>query len=81
MLTLRWYFTFKFRVSGSIVRTLPCARHCTRTIKYEKDNEWLNRCTPCHGYDDKQLVEAVAIVHVELILIHPFRDGNGHISK
>ncbi len=45
------------------------------------EQEYLYRYTPCSNYDDRQLVEAVAIVHVELILIHPFRDGNGRISR
>jgi len=43
--------------------------------------EYLQRYTPCSGYDDERLIEAVAVVHVELILIHPFRDGNGRISR
>jgi len=47
--------------------------------KFER--EYLHGYTPCSGYNDEQLVEAVAIVHVELILIHPFRDGNGRISR
>jgi cell filamentation protein len=28
-----------------------------------------------------RLVEAIAVIHVELILIHPFREGNGRISR
>ena len=47
--------------------------------KFER--EYLHSYTPCSGYDDEQLVEAIAIVHVELILIHPFRDGNGRLSR
>lgn len=45
------------------------------------EREYLQRYTHCIGYDDKQIAEAVAIVHVELILIHPFRDGNGRLSR
>lgn len=30
---------------------------------------------------DEQLVEAIAVVHIELILIHPFREGNGRITR
>jgi len=41
----------------------------------------LSRYTPCAGMSDGQLVEAIAVVHIELILIHPFREGNGRISR
>ena len=30
---------------------------------------------------DVELVNALAIVHIELILIHPFREGNGRLSR
>jgi cell filamentation protein len=29
----------------------------------------------------EHLVEAIAVTHVELILIHPFREGNGRLSR
>jgi len=45
------------------------------------EREFLSRYTPCAGMSGEQLVEAIAIVHVELILIHPFREGNGRISR
>lgn len=35
----------------------------------------------CSGMDEEQLIAAVAITHVELILIHPFREGNGRLSR
>jgi cell filamentation protein len=37
--------------------------------------------TPCCGMDTAQLAAALAVVHVELILIHPFRDGNGRTAR
>lgn len=45
---------------------------------FEKDI--LARHTPCHG-DDDTVALALAIVHVELVLIHPFREGNGRLSR
>jgi len=45
------------------------------------DQEQLSRYTPCSGYDGKQLTEAIAVTHVEFILMHPFREGNGRISR
>ncbi|MBW4054512.1 MAG: cell filamentation protein Fic [Proteobacteria bacterium] len=45
---------------------------------FEKDI--LARHTPCHG-DDDTVALSLAIVHVELVLIHPFREGNGRLSR
>ncbi len=45
------------------------------------DKEILSVRTPCVGMSEDQLAEAIAVVHVELILIHPFREGNGRLSR
>lgn len=45
------------------------------------DKEVLSDHTPCAGMSEDQLAEAIAVVHVELILIHPFREGNGRLSR
>lgn len=37
--------------------------------------------TPCHGMKDADLHAAIATTHVEFILIHPFREGNGRLSR
>lgn len=31
--------------------------------------------------DDERLVAILAEIHVEFILIHPFREGNGRVSR
>jgi len=31
--------------------------------------------------DEEQLISAISITHVELILIHPFKEGNGRLSR
>ena len=41
----------------------------------------LARLTPCLGMDRDAVATAIAEVHVELILIHPFREGNGRIAR
>lgn len=41
----------------------------------------LARYTPRRPAPDAQLAAAVAEVHAELILVHPFREGNGRIAR
>lgn len=45
------------------------------------ERSYLRRYTPCHGYSDEALALAIATTHVEFILIHPFREGNGRLSR
>ncbi|WP_347253689.1 Fic/DOC family protein [Leminorella grimontii] len=45
------------------------------------DTNYLARYTPCDEMDEEQLIEAISVIHVELILIHPFREGNGRLSR
>lgn len=45
------------------------------------DAKYLALLTPCSKMKKEQLIEAIAITHVELILIHPFREGNGRLSR
>lgn len=44
------------------------------------ENKYLSRYTPCN-YSDDALAFALGIVHVELIVIHPFREGNGRVAR
>ena len=41
----------------------------------------LKRCTPCRFQNTDEIAHALAEVHLELVLIHPFRDGNGRIAR
>jgi cell filamentation protein len=45
------------------------------------ERDCLARFTPCHDINDAALIEAIAVTHVEFILIHPFREGNGRLSR
>lgn len=45
------------------------------------DKDYLMRYTPCHFTDVNELAYALGVVHVELILIHPFREGNGRTAR
>lgn len=48
---------------------------------HEFDAKYLARYTPCTNMSEEQIMEAIAVTHVELILIHPFREGNGRLSR
>lgn len=41
----------------------------------------LQTLTPCAQKSRDELIKALAIVHAELVLIHPFRDGNGRLAR
>ncbi|HET9444970.1 MAG TPA: Fic family protein [Steroidobacteraceae bacterium] len=47
----------------------------------EFESELLRLHTPCTVTDHLKLAGALAEVHAELILIHPFRDGNGRLAR
>ncbi|RJO61336.1 cell filamentation protein Fic [candidate division WS5 bacterium] len=41
----------------------------------------LRKHTPCKFKTPEKVVQALAEVHVELVLIHPFREGNGRVAR
>jgi cell filamentation protein len=41
----------------------------------------LARHTPCRPASPEDLAVALTEVHVELVLIHPFREGNGRVAR
>jgi len=41
----------------------------------------LRRFTPCLFATQSEVVRALAVVHTELVLIHPFREGNGRLAR
>lgn len=47
----------------------------------ELERKYLAIHTPCHYSDLKELALALGTVHIELILIHPFREGNGRTAR
>lgn len=61
---------FMFAASAQIPRLLA-----------DFERSCLARWTPCHDMDTDALVDAIAVTHVEFILIHPFREGNGRLSR
>ncbi len=45
------------------------------------EREVLGRWTPCRFPTRPEILQALAETHVELVLIHPFRDGNGRLTR
>lgn len=45
------------------------------------ERKCLGPWTPCGRLASAEVVNAIAVTHVELILIHPFREGNGRLSR
>jgi cell filamentation protein len=45
------------------------------------EKELLAKYTPCNFKVRQDVISALAIVHTELILIHPFREGNGRLAR
>ena len=41
----------------------------------------LRKFTPCRFPSTEEIARAIAIVHTELVLIHPFREGNGRVAR
>lgn len=61
---------FLFAPAGQVTRLMD-----------EYDHGVLARHTPCTGMDRERLIDSIAVVHVEFILIHPFREGNGRLAR
>lgn len=45
------------------------------------EGDVLRRNTPCRFQERPAVVSALAETHVELVLIHPFREGNGRLVR
>lgn len=51
------------------------------SLMEEFERSVLTRHTPCNSKDRAKIVYALAETHVELVLIHPFREGNGRVAR
>jgi len=61
---------FAFAMSAQVPRLMD-----------EFERNILVKHTPCNSDDPEKVIEALAVTHCELVLIHPFRDGNGRVSR
>jgi cell filamentation protein len=48
-------------------------------VEFEKGP--LREYTPCRFTEMSAIARAIAVVHTELLLIHPFREGNGRVAR
>lgn len=56
------------------------AAHIPKLMKEFEDGP-LGTFTPSRPASPDDLAKALAAVHVELVLIHPFREGNGRVAR
>lgn len=61
---------FNFAMAAQVTRLMA---------EFERDV--LDRYTPCNFDSREEVIEALAITHCELVLIHPYREGNGRTSR
>jgi len=51
------------------------------TLMAEFEQGALRHYTPCNFKNRTEVVRALAEVHTELVLTHPFREGNGRVAR
>ena len=56
------------------------ARHISKLMQ-DFEGGQLKEYTPCEFKTDEEIITALAVVHTELMLIHPFREGNGRAGR
>ena len=61
---------FNFAMAAQVTRLMA---------EFERDV--LAKYTPCNFNSRTEVIEALAVTHCELVLIHPFREGNGRTSR
>jgi len=57
------------------------AAHLIPGLMVDFEKNYLSRYTPCDNMNKDELSEALAICHVEFIIIHPYREGNGRLGR
>ncbi len=50
-------------------------------LMVEFEHQYLTVYTPCRMAARNEIIHTLAAVHVELLLIHPFREGNGRLAR
>lgn len=75
-----WAGTYRSVNIGKGGFMFAAAAHVPELMREFEKNQ-LARLTPCRFEKVEDVAAALAEVHVELVLIHPFREGNGRIAR
>lgn len=75
-----WAGTYRSVNIGKGGFLFAAAAHVPELMR-QFENQQLTRLTPCRFTNIQEVAAALAEVHVELVLIHPFREGNGRIAR
>lgn len=75
-----WAGTYRTVNIGKGGFMFAAAAHVPELMR-QFETQQLARLTPCRFTNIKEVAVALAEVHVELVLIHPFREGNGRIAR
>ncbi len=57
------------------------AAHLIPKLMDEYEEKYLRVHTPCEGMVESDLIEALSSCHIEFIIVHPFREGNGRLAR
>ena len=55
--------------------------HALPAAMKEFEKKILEPNTPCNGPPPEKIASNIAIVHAELLLLHPYREGNGRTAR
>lgn len=58
----------------------PPARLVAQNMQYI-EQETLRQCTPCRPGSTTAVADLMARVQAELLMVHPFREGNGRLAR
>ena len=75
-------FAGKYRTVSMSKAGFPfAAPNLIPKLMQEFEKKFLKKNTPCHETSMEDLATALGATHAELIIIHPFREGNGRLSR
>lgn len=75
-------FSGKFRSVNMSKNGFPfAAAERIDILMREFERNFLCKYTPCNLLNSEEIAYALGVVHTELVIIHPFREGNGRVAR